>query len=75
VRTFLILVAVVNGFLCVNMILGVVVLSTLDRDGRLLAWFKEAPRDFGGLIPMLALQCWPWIAWAYRTPPKIGGAE
>ena len=42
-------------------LVGVIVLTTIDRDGRLLAWVNTAP--YG--LDMLALTLWPYLFYRY----------
>lgn len=49
-----------------NLFLGCLVGALHDRDGNLLAWYKEAPSP---LLQFLFLQLWPvWatVAWIKR---------
>jgi len=54
--------------LLANAVLGSAVMAAIDRDGRLLAWYKECPSPW---LAALVLECWPVMVWAhYCYHPK-----
>ena len=45
-----------------NLIVGIVVFSQIDKDGRILEWMREAPH---WICKVAVIETWPWFLWMH----------